>query len=78
MSSKKGLKQPNNQFKFKVLDEETLRAMIRTAVLEGSTGDDKIRFVLQDPSDETSCMACGGVLLGCGQGHMQAMNQQQQ
>ena len=39
------------------LDEETLRAMMRTAVKEGSPGDDKIRFVLHESSDETSCIA---------------------
>ena len=42
---------------YKELDEETLRAMIRTAVKEGSPGDDKIRCVFQVASDETSDIA---------------------
>ena len=47
-----------NQDKLKELDEETLRAMVRAAVKNGTPGDDKIRRVLQDATDGTSCTAC--------------------
>ena len=38
----------------KELDEETLRAMIRPAVNEGSPGDDNMRFAFQVAAGETS------------------------
>ena len=41
-----------------------LGAMIRTAPKEGSPGDDKIRFVFQVASDETSCSGSGRRAIG--------------
>ena len=41
----------------KKLDEESLRAMVRTGVKHGTRGDDKMRFVLRDACDEISGMA---------------------
>ena len=41
----------------KRLDEETLRAVERTAVKDCTPGDDEVRFVLQDSSAETSRVA---------------------
>ena len=57
MSSKKLLKKSKNHHKFKELDEESLSAIMRTAVKEGSPGYDKVRFVLQVASDEILCFA---------------------
>ena len=42
------------KLRLKWLHEETLRAVMRTAVKDGSPGDEKVRFVLQDSSGETS------------------------
>ena len=58
------MKELNNFSWLKLLDEETLRAMMRTAVREGSPGDDKIRLVFQVASDETLDMAGKSRLFG--------------
>ena len=46
-----------DNYKIKELDEETLRAMIQTAGKAGSPGDDKIMFVSQVASGQTSDIA---------------------
>ena len=51
------MQEVENLNRLKWLDEETLRTTIGTAVKEGSPGDDKTRFVLQDSSDRSTCIA---------------------
>ena len=55
----KHIEEINGFNRLKWLDEETLRAMVRAVVKNGSPADDKIRFVFHLASDETSCRTCG-------------------
>ena len=55
----KHIEEINGFNRLKWLDEETLTAMVRVALKDGSPADDKLRFVFHLASDETSCRACG-------------------
>ena len=64
MNSKKVIKEHIIHYKLRELDEEALKATVRTAAKDGSPGDGIIKFVFLDASDETSCIA-GKRLMKC-------------